>query len=319
MKAIVIYEPGGPEKLICTDRPTPEVRPGWSLVKVKGFGVNHSEVFTRQGLSPSVRFPRVLGIECVGVISDTADPDRLPVGQKVISIMGEMGRAFDGGYAEYALLPNDQICPVDTDLDWTTLAALPETYYTAFGSFLNLRIGEGDKVLVRGGTSGVGVAFLRLVKGKFPGVSVTGTTRSAKKAGLLKQAGYDDVILETDGKLQTEERYTKVLELIGPATLMDTFAHTAEGGIVCSTGQLGHQWTIEGMDPIMDLPANGYLTSFYSGNVDGTKLQAMLDYVEKYRVDAAPARVFSLEQVPEAHAWLESGESLGKAVVLIAE
>ena len=317
MKAVVIYEPGGPEKLIYTDWPTPEVLHGWSLVQVKGFGVNHSEVFTRQGLSPSVTFPRVLGIECVGVIAETTDPERLPVGRKVISIMGEMGRAFDGGYAEYALLPNAQIYPVDTDLDWTTLAALPETWYTAYGSLLNLRIEERDRILVRGGTSGVGVAFLRLVKGKYPRISVTGTTRSAEKAGLLQQAGYDAVVLESGGRLQTEERYTKVLELIGPATLSDTFAHTAGGGIVCSTGQLGHQWTIEGMDPIMDLPVNGYLTSFYSGNVDGAKLQAMLDYVAKYRVDAAPARVFSLEQVPQAHAYLAGAESFGKAVVLV--
>ena len=317
MKAIVIYEPGGPEQLICTDWPTPEVRPGWSLVKVKGFGVNHSEVFTRQGLSPTVSFPRVPGIECVGVVADTTDPDRLPVGRKVISIMGEMGRAFDGGYAEYALLPNEQICPVDTELDWAILAALPETYYTAYGSMLNLRIREDDRILVRGGASGVGIAFLRLVKGNHPHAFVAGTTRSAKKADLLKQAGYDDVILETDGRLETEERYTRVLELIGPATLRDTFAHTSEGGIVCSTGQLGHQWTIEGMDPIMDLPVNGYLTSFYSGNVDGAKLQDVLDYVARHHVNAAPEKVFSLEQLPLAHAWLESGESLGKAVVVL--
>ena len=317
MKAVVIFEPGGPEKLIYTDWPTPETRPGWSLVKVKGLGVNHSEIFTRQGLSPSVRFPRVLGIECVGIVSDTTDPDRLPVGRKVISLMGEMGRAFDGGYAEYALLPNEQICPVDTELDWVTLAALPETYYTAFGSFRNLQIRDTDRVLVRGGTSGVGVAFLRLVKGKYPGVPVAGTTRSAKKAGLLKRAGYDEVILETDGKLETEERFTRVLELIGPAALRDTFAHTAEGGIVCSTGQLGGQWTVEGMDPIMDLPPNGYLTSFYSGNVDGARLQAMLDYVAAYRVDASPERVFRLDQIPQAHAWLESGDALGKAVAVL--
>ena len=85
MKAIVIYEPGGPEKLIYTDWPTPEVRPGWSLVQVKGFGMNHSEVFTRQGLSPTVTFPRVLGIECVGVVAETTDPGRLPVGRKAAS------------------------------------------------------------------------------------------------------------------------------------------------------------------------------------------------------------------------------------------
>lgn len=128
MKAVVITEPGGPEKLIYQDVPTPTIRPGWSLVTVKGFGINHSEIFTRQGLSPSVKFPRILGIECVGLIEQTTDPERLPVGQKVISIMGEMGRAFDGSYAEKVLLPNTQIYPVTTDLDWATLATIPETY-----------------------------------------------------------------------------------------------------------------------------------------------------------------------------------------------
>lgn len=60
MKAIVINEPGGPEQLKLEEVPKPEVRPSWSLVKVKGFGINHSEIFTRKGLSPSVKFPRIL-------------------------------------------------------------------------------------------------------------------------------------------------------------------------------------------------------------------------------------------------------------------
>lgn len=111
MKAIVVRHPGGPEVLEYTDVPTPTVKPGWSLIKVKGFGINHSEIFTRQGQSPDVQFPRILGIEVVGEVAESTD-DNLQVGQKVISIMGEMGRAFDGGYAEYVLLPNHQIYPV---------------------------------------------------------------------------------------------------------------------------------------------------------------------------------------------------------------
>lgn len=101
VKAIVIKESGGPEKLIYQDVPRPQLKPGWSLVKVKGFGINHSEIFTRRGLSPTVKFPRILGIECVGEIAETTDPGKLPVNQKVVSIMGEMGRDFDGSYAEY--------------------------------------------------------------------------------------------------------------------------------------------------------------------------------------------------------------------------
>lgn len=317
MKAIVIYEPGGPEKLIYQEVPTPVVKEGWSLVQVKGFGINHSEIFTRNGLSPSVTFPRILGIECVGIIAESTDPERLPVGQKVISIMGEMGRAFDGGYAEYALLPNEQICPVETKLDWAMLAALPETYYTAYGSLLNLHIRERDRVLVRGATSGVGIAFLRLLKARWPSIHVTGSSRSLRKEAQLIEAGFDEVIVDADGVLQTEQQFDRVLELIGPATLKDTFSHTAEGGIVCSTGQLGGQWYLNDFEPIMGLPANGYLTSFYSGNVDGKRLQDMLDYVAKYHVNAVPERVFSLEEVPKAHAYLDGAHSFGKVVVVI--
>ena len=92
MKAVVVYEAGGVDKLIYEDVPTPAVKPGWSLVKVKGFGINRSEIFTRNGYSESVKFPRILGIECVGVIEKSTDVKRLPPGTKVVSVMGEMGR-----------------------------------------------------------------------------------------------------------------------------------------------------------------------------------------------------------------------------------
>lgn len=89
----------------------------------------------------------------------------LAVGQKIVFYYGrEMGRAFDGSYAEYVLLPNEQIYPIHTDLDWTTLAAIPETYYTAFGSLQQLRIAPQDRVLVRGAGSGVGTAFAGITR-----------------------------------------------------------------------------------------------------------------------------------------------------------
>ena len=193
MKAIVIYEAGGPEKLLLEERPVPQVREGWSLVRVKGFGINHSEIFTRKGLSPSVTFPRILGIECVGILERSTDSEKLPEGTRVVSIMGEMGRAYDGGYAEYVLLPNEQIYPVSTSLSWEELAAVPETFYTAYGAFLNLKITADSSVMVRGASSGVGIAFLKLVKGKYPGVSVTGSSRNPDKAGALLQAGFESI------------------------------------------------------------------------------------------------------------------------------
>ena len=315
MKAVKIYQAGGPEQLIYQDVPTPDIKEGWSLVKIKGFGINHSEIFTREGKSPSVQFPRILGIECVGEVAQSSTP-ALAVGQKVVSIMGEMGRAFDGSYAEYVLLPNEQIYPVHTDLDWTTLAAIPETYYTAFGSLQQLRIAPQDRVLVRGAGSGVGVAFAQLLKAQFPHVVLHGSTRNPAKATRLQAVGFDEVITEADGKIQTDQSYDKILELVGPATLRDSFSHINEHGIVCNTGQLGNIWYVNDFDPIIELKNNSYLTAFYLGNVSQTKLDAMFDYIRQFDVKILIERMFTLEQVPEAHRFLQSADGFGKVVVM---
>ena len=315
MKVVKIYQAGGPEQLIYQDVPTPNVKEGWSLVRIKGFGINHSEIFTREGKSLSVQFPRILGIECVGEVAQSSTP-ALAVGQKVVSIMGEMGRAFDGSYAEYVLLPNEQIYPVHTDLDWTTLAAIPETYYTAFGSLQQLRIAPQDRVLVRGAGSGVGVAFAQLLKAQFPHIVLHGSTRNPAKATRLQAVGFDEVITEAGGKLQTDQRYDKILELVGPATLRDSFSHINEHGIVCNTGQLGNIWYVNDFDPIIELKNNSYLTAFYSGNVSQAKLDAMFDYIRQFNVKILIERVFALEQVPEAHRFLQSAAGFGKVVVM---
>lgn len=315
MKAVKIYQAGGPEQLIYQDVPTPDIKEGWSLVKIKGFGINHSEIFTREGKSPSVQFPRILGIEYVGEVAQSSTP-ALAVGQKVVSIMGEMGRAFDGSYAEYVLLPNEQIYPVHTDLDWTTLAAIPETYYTAFGSLQQLRIAPQDRVLVRGAGSGVGVAFAQLLKAQFPHIVLHGSTRNPAKATRLQAVGFDEVITEADSKLQTDQSYDKILELVGPATLRDSFSHINEHGIVCNTGQLGNIWYVNDFDPIIELKNNSYLTAFYSGNVSQAKLDAMFDYIRQFNVKILIERVFTLEQVPEAHRFLQSADGFGKVVVM---
>ncbi|CZR09628.1 zinc-binding dehydrogenase [Trichococcus ilyis] len=316
MKAVVVHEAGGPEKLVHQEVPLPEIREGWSLVKVMGFGINHSEIFTRGGKSPSVKFPRILGIECVGIVERSSDEVKLPPGQKVVSIMGEMGRAFDGSYAEYALLPNEQIYPVQTELPWEQLAAIPETYYTAFGSMKNLKIQASDQILVRGATSGVGVAFAKLVKARFPGIRICGSTRKAEKGPRLLDAGFTDFIEERNGVLETEKSFDKILELIGPATIKDSLSHINEGGIVCSTSQLGGKWFLEDFDPIMELKRNSYLTTFHSSDVSGEKLNELLAYIAEKGVAVEPERVFTLEEVAQAHDFLQSQDSFGKVVVL---
>ena len=319
MRAVVVSKAGDSSVLEVKEITKPNLKEGWSLVKVMGFGINRSEIFTRQGLSPSVIFPRVLGIECVGVIEETTDSSRLPIGQKVISIMGEMGRAFDGSYAEYVLLPNEQIYPVATDLDWALLATIPETYYTAYGAFKNLKITADDRILVRGGASGVGTAFVNLVRAKYPDVQLYAGVRNAKKEAQLVAIGYDGLVLDKDGVLQEAQPFTKILELVGPATIKDSLGHLQEGGIICSCGQLGGKWYLEDFDPIVELQENVYLTTFYSGNVTEAKLIEMLAYIKDNAVAVKPERIFKLEEIRQAHDYLEGVAAFGKVIVLNRE
>lgn len=318
MHAVVVNRPGGPEVLKYQEVPTPIVKPGWTRIKVGGFGINHSEVFTREGKSPSVQFPRILGIEVVGTIDETSAPEQFQVGQTVVSLMGEMGRAFDGSYAEYVLLPNTQIYPVTTDLDWAHLAAVPETFYTAFGIYQSLQLHDGDRVLIRAATSGVGVAILKLMKASGIDLSVSGTTRSDRKDAALTALGIDQVIHTPNANQlpPTVGEFDKVVDLIGPSAVRDSLEHTAEFGIVSSTGELGGVWTLDGFDPIMDIPNNRYLTGFYSGDVDAAHVQALFDFITSHNVDVTPEKVFKLDETRAAHEYLATSTGLGKIVVL---
>ncbi len=318
MRAVKVFEKGNADVLKLVEVEKPTIKEGWSLVQVKGFGINRSEIFTRKGYSESVVFPRILGIECGGVNEETSDKINLPINSRVFSIMGEMGRAFDGSYAEYVLLPNTQIyrLHVDMDLEWSEFAAIPETYYTAYGSLKNLNISGHDRVLVRGAASGAGLAFAKLLKAKYPDTMLFGSTRQADKTQRLKEYGYDEVLIDKDGKLESNVQFDKILDLIGPKVLKDSIYYLREGGIICSTGQLGGSWYLEDFDPIIELKNNVYLTTFYSGNVDEKKLNELFAYIKQHQMKIKPEKIFKLEEIQKAHEYLESRESFGKVVVV---
>lgn len=315
MKAIVIKQAGGPEVLQLKEVPTPTPKPGWSLVKVKGFGINRSDIYTRKGESPTVKFPRILGIECVGEIATTTDASRLPVGQKVVSIMGGMGRAFDGSYAEYVCLPNQQIYPVTTALSWAELAAIPETFFTAYGSLLNLHVQTAKTLLIRGATSGVGVAAIKLAKAMVPGIQVSGSTRTQTKFDQLTAVGCDQPLLDTKAVLQTAQHFDGILELVGTKTTVDSLSHLNPGGYCCITGGLGDEWTIKDFDPFA-IPSGASLTNFSSGSVTTEKFNAMLNIIKTNQIDVKPVKTFDLAHTGDAQAALEATDSFGKVVVL---
>ena len=314
MKAVVVFEAGGTDKLIYTDIDKPKLREGWSLVKVKAFGINRSEIFTRKGYSPSVTFPRVLGIECVGVIEESKV---FEVGTKIVSIMGEMGRAFDGSYAEYVLLPDEQIYPIESRLPWEELAAIPETYYTSFGCYKNLRISPDDKILVRGADSAAGIAFCNLVKSYFQNIKVYASTQNITKKDILLANGFDEIILDDNYILKTDESFDKILELIGPRSIKDSLRHLNRFGIICSAGQLGEKWFLEDFDPIMELKNDVYLTTFYSGNADYERIKELFDFLDENKVVVKPNKVFKLSEIKAAHEYLDSKSGIGKVVCVV--
>ena len=321
MKAAVIRRPGPPEVLTIEELPIPTPSSGWVLIRVKSFGLNRSELFTRQGHSPNVKFPRVLGIEAVGLVEAVPGGEFEP-GQTVTTAMGGMGRAFDGGYAEYTCVPATQVQRIDTTLDWQTLGALPEMIQTAWGSLHTaLELEAGQALLIRGGTTSVGLAAAVLAKKH--GAIVAATSRQADREQMLKDNGADHVFIDS-GKIAADVRRVfpngvdRVLELIGTTTLLDSLQTAAPHGVVCMTGMVGDEWELQSFSPMGAIPTAVSLTTYAGGSDDfvNTPLQSVVQEVEAGRIKPRIGRVFQLDDIVEAHRCMENNAAGGKIVVL---
>lgn len=322
MRAAVTTQAGEPSVIQIQEVPQPEVKSGWVLLQVKAFGLNRSEMFTRQGESPGVTFPRIQGIECVGVVE--SDPSgTYATGQQVAAIMGGMGRFFDGGYAEYALVPLAIIFPFESQLPWSTLGAIPEMFQTVSGSLHQaLELQKGETLLIRGGTSSIGMLACQLAKSL--GATVISTTRNPDKTQALLDNGADHVLIDSgEVKDHLHQLYpdgvNKVLELIGIKTLKDSLKCIGYKGVVCMTGILGGAWTMDSFTPMGDIPSLGRLTVYMgeSKNLSKELLQEFINEVEKGNIHLNIDTVFSLDQVAEAHQYMEDNKAKGKLVVEI--
>ncbi|CRL25662.1 Alcohol dehydrogenase superfamily, zinc-containing [Penicillium camemberti] len=230
MKAIIIEKFGGPEALVIKDVPTPEPKQGEVVIHIKAFGINHAEMHIRKG--EWTEWMPISGIECVGTVSSCPGGE-FKEGTSVASLMGGLGRTIDGSYAEYTRVKASNVVALGLaaeELRWDQLAAIPESYATAWTClFRNLEISAGQRLLVRGGTSSLGRAAINLAV--LAGVYVTATTRTEKRTSQLEALRVREVLIE--GPQLSErisDKFDAILELVGNSTVVDSLEMVRRGG-----------------------------------------------------------------------------------------
>jgi NADPH2:quinone reductase len=324
MRAVVLDAPGtieAPGALAIRTLPIPTPEPGWVLIRVMAFGLNRSELHTRMGLAEGVTFPRVLGIEAAGVVA-AAPGGEFAVGTQVATVMGGMGRQIDGGYAEFTCMRAEHVIAFASDLDWGSLGAVPEMLQTAYGSLtVGLDAQAGQSILIRGGTSSVGMAAAILAKQL--GLTVFATTRSRDKLAALARIGVDYPLID-DGDVASQVRaiapngIEAALELVGTPTLPDTLRALAVHGVACFTGMLSNQWIIPDFYPNGYLPRGVRLTAYHGNASDlpASVLQRFLDAVAAGTATVPIQAVFDLDHIDEAQSRMIAGDGAGKIVVV---
>lgn len=321
MRAVVVERPGPPEVLQIRQLPIPQPESGQVLIRVKAFGLNRSELHFRQGLATSGTFPRVPGIEATGLVA-AAPGGEFADGTQVVTMMGGMGRAFDGGYAEYVLVPASQVTAFTSDLPWKQLGAVPEMLQTAYGSLaVGLQATPGQSLLVRGGTSSIGMAITVLAKRA--GMTVYATTRREQARAQLESLGVDHVLVD-DGTIAGRLRdivptgVDGAVELVGANVLKDTLRAVRPGGTVCFTGMLSDDWSIADFYPMDWLP-NGVRLTAYSGEAADLPVRTLQDFLDAAAEGQATipvGPVYRFDQIVQAHRDMEAGVVGGKGVVL---
>jgi NADPH:quinone reductase len=322
MRAVVIEEFGGPDSLVYTELPEPEPKAGHVVIEIKAFGINHAEMHMRRG--EWAEAAKVIGIECVGLVKSCPSGE-FPVGAKVAALMGGLGRTINGSYAEHTRAPASNVAIIESDLPWAELAAIPETFATAWTClFRNLEITPWQSLVIRGATSAFGQAAISLAVNA--GVRVIGTSRNRDRFALLEKLGAERAELEAPDlskRIAEAKEIDAVLDLVGNSTILDSLAMLRRGGRACLAGWLGGLDPITDFNPLQQMASGVYLT-FFGSFVFGTPgfplsdvpLQAIAAQVAAGRLKAKPSRVFRFDEIREAHRVMEAGEAKGKMVVV---
>jgi NADPH:quinone reductase-like Zn-dependent oxidoreductase len=267
----------------------------------------------------------ISGIEAVGTV--VRDPSgRLAEGTKVLTIMGGLGRVRSGSYAEYTAAAATNVASIETGLDWTELAAIPESYATAWITLSdNLELEAGHTLLVRGATSALGQAAVNIAADR--GARVIATTRREDRAELLRSLGASDVVIESGAIAYAVRELLpggadRVLDLVGNSVLRDSLKAVRVRGRICQAGFLGGLGPVEDFLPVVDMPSGVQLSFFGSFEVgseayplSAIPFQEIVSKVEAGIYKAKPSRVFAFDEIAEAHRVMEASQAAGKLVV----
>jgi NADPH:quinone reductase-like Zn-dependent oxidoreductase len=323
MRAIILEGFGGLDKLVYRDIPEPAPLAGHVVIEIKAFGINHAEMHMRHG--EWAENADVIGLECVGLVK-ACPGGEFPVGAKVAAMMGGMGRTINGSYAEYTRVPVDVVTLINVDLSWAELAALPESYATAWTClFRNLEIIKGHTLLIRGATSAFGQAAVNLAVDA--GVKVIATTRQRERFPMLEALGVTRCEIEgpeLSKRLPETGKLDRVLDLVGNSVIVDSLSMLPRYGRACIAGWLGGLAPVKDFNPLAQLNSGVYLTffaAFHFGTpgfpLSDVPLQQIAEKAASGRFKATPARVFKFEEIREAHRMMEANEAGGKMVVIL--
>jgi NADPH:quinone reductase len=325
VKAVVLDSFGGVDALVFKDIPKPEPEDGSVVIKIKAFGINHAEMHMRRG--EWAEAAPVSGIECVGIV-DSCPGGECAVGTKVAALMGGLGRTINGSYAEYTRAPVSNVAVIESDLPWSELAAIPETYATAWTClFRNLKIQRGQTIVIRGATSSFGLAAVNMAVNA--GLVVIATTRTEARFEKLHKLGVSRCEIESrdlSTRIAERKEIDAVLDLVGNSTVLDSLAMVRRDGKVCLAGWLGGLAPIPDFNPLLQMPS-GVDFTFFGSFVFGTPgfplsdvpLQNIASDIAAGKYSATPSRIFRFDEIREAHRVMEANGANGKMVVVHVE
>lgn len=326
MKAIIAKTQGGPETLKLYNIEEPEPIEGEVKIRVHAFGLNKAEMYNLKGDHGPFTGKFALGIEAAGEVID--DPSgTLTKGQKIITAMGGMMFGRHGSYAQITCVKRSNIQVINSDISYELLATLPQAYLTAWGAIDHaLKLKAGEVLLVRGGTSSVGLAAI--VYAKLQGAQVIATTRNEGHKERLLEMGADLVLID-NGSIEEAVKAShlgqadKAIELVGANTLNDTMKSLKRWGEVVFVGFLSGRPVIDQFHLMNDLPNTIKLSFFGTGvlgadelEVSHSPIQRIATLLQKGELPSIHAKTFLAEDIQAAHELLAKNSALGKIVVM---